>query len=100
MPTFVVESLIDVRTFEKPFKQRQILGEFHSVNDAYDFIAKYISETNEVYTYFARNTICTRNEFDDLIGTDKTVAINIVLGQFEDMIYVNKISTINNNLKV
>jgi hypothetical protein len=100
MPTFVVESMIDVRTFEKPFQQRQILGEFNSANEAYEFITKYISDTKEVYTYFARNYLCTREEFDDFIGTEKAVAINIVLGQFEDTLYVNKIGKINNNLKV
>jgi hypothetical protein len=92
MPKFIIESDIDVRTFEKPFRQRQQIGEFLSINDVYHYIEKYIADTTDVFTYFSRHFLCPRDEIENLIGTDKPVAINIVLGQFEDTLYVSKIN--------
>lgn len=92
MPKFIIESDIDVRTFEKPFRQRQAIGEFLSLHDVYHYIEKYIADTKDVFTYFSRYMLCSRDELDELVGTDKPVAINIVLGQFEDTIYVSKIN--------
>ena len=90
MPKFVVESDIDVRTFDRPYHQRQVIAEFSCATDTYEFIEKYIADTKELYTYFCRHTLCSRDEFEGLVGSDKPVAINIVLGQFEDAIYVTK----------
>jgi len=92
MPKFVVESDIDVRTFDRPYHQRQVIGEFSCIADTYQFIEKYITDTKELYTYFCRHSLCAKDEFESLIGTDKPVAINIVLGHFEDALYVSRIN--------
>jgi len=91
MPKFVVESDIDVRTFVRPFHQRQTIAECATLDEAYQFIDAYIANTKEVFTSFSRNTLCTREDLDKLVGTGQAVAVNIVLGQFEDTLYVNKL---------
>ena len=72
-----VESDITIRAVDKPIPERQILGIFHSLDSAYYFIEKY----------------CLREDLEENISNGKFVAINIVLGQFEDMIYINKIES-------
>jgi hypothetical protein len=86
--SFIVESDIIIRAVDKPFPQRQIMGIFDHAEGAYHFIEKYLSDTKELHTYFARQFICTMEELSDYIKNDRMVAFNIVLGQFEDMIYV------------
>ena len=92
MPKFVIESDIDVRTFDRPYHERQVIGEYISIAETYAFIEKYIADTKDVYTHFCRYSLCSKDEFESLIGSDKPVAINIVLGQFEDALYVSKIN--------
>jgi hypothetical protein len=91
MPKFIVESDIDVRTFLKPFHQRQTVAECASLDEAYQYIENYIASTKEVFNAFSRYTLCSREDLDKLVGTEQPVAINIVLGQFEDALYVNKL---------
>jgi hypothetical protein len=91
MPKFVVESDIDVRTFVRPFHQRQTIAECATLDEAYQFIDAYIANTKEVFTSFSRHTMCTREDLDKLVGTGQAVAVNIVLGQFEDTLYINKV---------
>jgi hypothetical protein len=88
MPKYIVESDIDVRTFVRPFHDKQVVAECATIDEAYQYIKQYIDDTIEVYHHFARHTLCTRDEVDDLIGTDKPVAINMVLGNFEDALYI------------
>jgi len=90
MPKFIVESDIDVRTFVRQFQDRQVIAECASLDEAYEFIKQYIAETAEVYHHFARHTICSKEEFADLANTSKPVATNIVLGNFEDVLYLTK----------
>lgn len=87
---YVVESDITIRAVDKPIPERQILGIFHSVDMAYHFIEKYLEDTKMLHTYFSRRYICPRDELEENIQTGKFIAINIVLGQFEDMIYINR----------
>lgn len=88
MPKYLVESDIDVRTFIRPFQSRQVVAEFSTLDDVYEHIQKYIADTKDVFATFARHTICSRQELEQIINTDTPVAINIVLGQFEDMLYI------------
>lgn len=87
---YIVESDVIIRAVDKPFNNRQILGTFSSADFAYDFIEKYLNDTKELHTYFARHFLCPKEEYEDRINDGRFVAINVVLGQFEDMIYVRK----------
>jgi len=90
---FIVESDIIIRAVDKPFPQRQALGLFLTADAAYQYIEKYISDTKELHTYYSRSSLCSKEEFEDYIVHERMVAMNIVLGQFEDMIYVRKLQT-------
>lgn len=87
---YIVESEILIRAVDKPFNQRQALGIFYSAEDAYRYIEKYLLDTKELHTYFSRQILCSKDEYPEYIESDRIVAINIVLGQFEDMLYVRK----------
>ncbi len=87
---FIVESEVIIRAVDKPFGERQVLGSFASGESAYNFIEKYLNDTHDLHTYFSRQYICPKNEYEDRIRDGRIVAINVVLGQFEDMIYVRK----------
>jgi len=90
---YIVESDITIRAVDKPIPERQVLGIFHSVDVAYHFIEKYLEYTKSLHTYFSRRFICSRDELEENIHNGKFIAINIVLGQFEDMIYINRIDS-------
>jgi hypothetical protein len=51
-------------------------------------VEKYLSDTKELHTYFVRQFICQREEFPEFMKQKRMIAYNIVLGQFEDMIYI------------
>jgi hypothetical protein len=87
---FVVESEIIIRAVDKPFNERQILGSFPTADLAYHFVEKYLIDTRDLHTYFSRQYLCPKDEYEDRIRENRIVAINVVLGQFEDMIYVRK----------
>jgi predicted adenine nucleotide alpha hydrolase (AANH) superfamily ATPase len=87
---FVVESDVIIRAVDKPFNERQILGSFCTSELAYQFIEKYLQDTKELHTYFSRNYLCPKDEYEERIREGRIIAINVVLGQFEDMIYVRK----------
>jgi hypothetical protein len=87
---YIVESDIIIRAVDKPFSQRQVMGIFHSAEMAYFFIEKYLADTKMLHTYFSRGQLCPKSEYEENIRDGKMVAINVVLGQFEDMIYVVK----------
>lgn len=89
---YTVESEIIIRAVDKPFHNRQVLGVFPSAEIAYQFVEKYIQDTKDLHTYFSRSIICSKDEYEANILADKLIAINIVLGQFEDMIYIRKSS--------
>lgn len=88
---YIVESDITIRAVDKPFAQRQPMGVFFSVEEAYRFIEKYLSDTKALHTYFSRNYLCAKEDVEDRIQQGKMIALNVVLGQFEDMIYITKI---------
>jgi hypothetical protein len=88
---YVVESDITIRSVDKPIPGRQVLAVFHSLDSAYHFIEKYFEDTKMLHTYFSRRYLCSREDLEENINNGKSVAINIVLGQFEDMIYINKV---------
>jgi hypothetical protein len=88
---FVVESDVIIRAVDKPFNERQILGSFPTSELAYQFIEKYLADTKELHTYFSRQYFCPKDEIEDRIQEYRIIAINIVLGQFEDMIYIRKL---------
>lgn len=89
---FIVESDIIIRAVDKPFSERQVLGVFPSEELAYQFIEKYLADTKELHTYFSRQYLCPKDELIERIREGRIVSINVVLGQFEDMIYVRKCS--------
>ena len=88
--SYIVESDVIIRAVDKPFSQRSILGVFSSADIAYQFVEKYLQDTKELHTYFTRQNICTKEEYETRIASEHMVAYNMVLGQFEDMIYVRK----------
>lgn len=90
---YIVESDITIRTVDKPFAQRQPIGVFLHLEDAYRFIEKYIGDTKALHTYFSRNYLCSKDELADRIHQGKMVALNVVLGQFEDMLFITKIES-------
>jgi hypothetical protein len=87
---FIVESEVIIRAVDKPFNERQILGSFQTSELAYHFIEKYIQDTKDLHTYFSRHYLCPKEEYEERIRDERIIAINVVLGQFEDMIYVRK----------
>jgi hypothetical protein len=87
---FIVESDIIIRAVDKPFNERQILGSFSTGELAYQFIEKYLQDSKYLHTYFSRTYLCSKDEYEDRISEGRIIAINVVLGQFEDMIYVRK----------
>lgn len=90
MTTYLVESDVIIRAVDKPFPNRVVLGAFATAEQAYHFIEKYLADTKELHTYFARQNLCSQEEYESFISGERIVAFNIVLGQFEDMIYVRK----------
>ena len=66
------------------------MGVFPTADYAYQFIEKYLADTKELHTYFSRQTLCPKEQLEDYVAQERIVAFNIVLGQFEDMIYVRK----------
>ncbi len=85
---FIVESEVIIRAVDKPFDERQILGSFPTGDMAYEFIVKYLQDSKDLHTYFSRTYVCPKEEYEDRIRDGRIIAINVVLGQFEDMIYV------------
>ena len=92
---FVVESEVIIRAVDKPFTERQVIGSFSTSELAYQFIEKYLQDTKDLHTYFTRQNLCLRtgdnkSEYEDRIRDGRIIAINVVLGQFEDMVYIRK----------
>jgi hypothetical protein len=87
---FIVESEVIIRAVDKPFNERQILGSFPTGELAYQFVEKYLQDSKDLHTYFSRTYLCTKEEYEERIRDGRIIAINVVLGQFEDMIYVRK----------
>jgi predicted adenine nucleotide alpha hydrolase (AANH) superfamily ATPase len=87
---YIVESDVIMRAVDHPFHERQLLGIFSTEEAAYAFIQKYIMDTKDLHTYFARSYICPKNEYAERIRNGKMIAMNIVLGQFEDIIFVRE----------
>lgn len=87
---FLVESDIIIRAVDKPFNERSQLGAFATIELAYQFVEKYLADTKDLHTYFARSFLCPKEEIEDRVRENRLVAINIVLGQFEDMIYIRR----------
>ena len=88
--TYLVESEVILRAVDKPFNERQILASFPTSELAYKFIEKYLQDTKDLHTYFARQVIYPKDEYEQRMEDGQLIAINIVLGQFEDMIYIKK----------
>ena len=87
---YIVESEVIMRAVDHPFHERQQLGSFSTEDAAYAFILKYIMDTKDLHTYFARSYLCSKNEYAERIRNGKMIAMNIVLGQFEDIIFVRE----------
>jgi hypothetical protein len=87
---FVVESEVIIRAVDKPFNERQVLGSFPTGELAYQFIQKYLQDSKDLHTYFSRTYLCPKEEYEERVRDGRIIAINVVLGQFEDMIYVRK----------
>ena len=89
---YMVESDIVMRAVDKPFDHREPLGVFATKEEAYEFVLSYLCDTRKLHTYFSRTHICQRENLDEYIAERKMVALNVVLGQFEDMIYISKVT--------
>jgi hypothetical protein len=89
---FIVESEVIIRAVDKPFNERQVLGSFPTSESAYQFVEKYLEDTKDLHTYFSRHYLCPKEEYEERVRDERIVAINVVLGQFEDMIYVRKVT--------
>jgi len=87
---YIVESDVIIRAVDKPFPNRVVMGAFPTADMAYQFIEKYLADTKDLHTYFTRQNLCSKEEYESFISGERIVAFNIVLGQFEDMIYVRK----------
>ena len=87
---YVVESEVIIRAVDKPFNERQIMSSFSTSELAYQFVEKYLQDTKDLHTYFTRQYLCPKGEYEDRIRDGRIIAINVVLGQFEDMIYIRK----------
>ncbi len=87
---FIVESEVIIRAVDKPFNERQVLGSFPTGELAYQFIQKYLQDSKDLHTYFSRTYLCPKEEYEERVRDGRIIAINVVLGQFEDMIYVRK----------
>ena len=90
---YIVESDITIRAVDKPFAQRQPMGVFFHLEDAYRFIEKYIGDTKALHTYFSRSFLCAKVELEDRVAHGKMVALNVVLGQFEDILFITKMES-------
>jgi hypothetical protein len=88
---YIVESDITIRAVDKPFTERQPMGAFIHLDDAYRFIEKYICDTKALHTYFSRSFLCSKEDLVDRVNQGKMVALNVVLGQFEDMLFITKV---------
>lgn len=91
-PKYIVESDIVIRAVDKPFDRREVLGIFPNKDEAYEFVMSYLCDTRKLHTYFSRTNICSREDVDAFIQEGKMIALNVVLGQFEDMIYISKVT--------
>ena len=87
---YIVESDVTMRAVDRPFYERQPMATFSTEDAAYAFIQKYIMDTKDLHTYFARSYICPKSEYAERIRNGKMIAMNIVLGQFEDIIFVRE----------
>jgi hypothetical protein len=87
---FIVESEVIIRAVDKPFHERQGMSSFPTSELAYQFVEKYLQDTKDLHTYFTRQYLCPKSEYNDRIQDGRIIAINVVLGQFEDMIYIRK----------
>jgi hypothetical protein len=89
---FIVESDVIIRAVDKPFSDRIVLGTFSTGEEAFCFIMKYLADTKDLHTYFSRQFLCDKSELESRIREGRIVAINVVLGQFEDMIFIRKLN--------
>ncbi len=87
---YIVESDVIIRAVDKPFPDRQFMGCFPTSEMAYTYVEKYLTDTRDLHTYFTRQFVCPKDELEDRIKENRIIAINVVLGQFEDMIYIRK----------
>jgi len=93
MTSYLVESDVIIRAVDHPFPNRVVLGAFSTADQAYHFIEKYLADTKDLHTYFTRQSMCSKEEFESYVDNERIVSFNVVLGQFEDMIYVRKVSS-------
>ena len=91
MAEFIVESDVIIRAVDKPFPDRQFIASFPTAEMAYLYIQKSLKDTKDLHTYFSRQFLCNRDELNERIEDGRLIAINVVLGQFEDMIYIRKV---------
>lgn len=90
MPEYIVESDVIIRAVDKPFPERQFMASFPTLEMAYNYVEKYLTDTKDLHTYFSRQFLCKNDELEERVTDGRLVAINVVLGQFEDMMYIRK----------
>ena len=85
---YIIESDVIIRAVDKPFSEKQIIASFPTLEMAFAYVQKYLDDTKNLHTYFARQYICESSDLDERVKEGRLIAINVVLGQFEDMIYI------------
>ncbi len=90
MTEYIVESDVIIRAVDKPFPEKQFIASFSDLDMAYTYIEKSLKDTKDLHTYFCRQYLCNKEDLDDRVKNGLLIAINVVLGQFEDMIYIRK----------
>ena len=91
MTEYIVESDVIIRAVDKPFPEKQFIASFPNLDMAYIYIEKSLKDTKDLHTYFCRQYLCSKEGLIDRVNDGLLIAINVVLGQFEDMIYIRKV---------
>jgi hypothetical protein len=90
MTEYIVESEVTIRAVDKLFSERQQIQVCSTIDEAYAYIETYLNDTKELHTSFVRQTLCSKEECEERINKGRLIALNVVLGQFEDIIYIVK----------
>jgi hypothetical protein len=87
---FIIESEVTIRAIDRLFSEKQRIHACNTLEEAYDYIETYLGDTKELHTFFVRQFICDKSECEDRVSSGRLIAINVVLGQFEDILYITK----------
>ena len=90
MAEYIIESEVTIRAVDRLFSEKQKIHTCGTLNEAYEYIETYLGDTKELHTCFVRQFLCERDDCEDRVTKGRLIAINVVLGQFEDVLYITK----------